>query len=130
MASYTRYFVQEPQSPTARITASTPLTHSMNFSLFTDSISGTFGIVESYQSVLNEENFSFNLFSIEVSISLAALFELQKRPIFFPSMPSRRGEIPFKGTGSASAQGLKTSKILLLVVLSICLVLLILQHFF
>src|SRR5512137_2269870 len=33
IASYTRYLVQPPQSPTAATTASTPLTHCLYFSL-------------------------------------------------------------------------------------------------
>src|SRR4030042_166068 len=109
MASYTRYLVHAPQSPTAAITASTSLIHLLNSASLSFSRDDTENDRAKNLLILAVGNFFLRSFSVASRISGAARLLLHSRPIFLPSSLSSRGESPFSGIGSASAQGLSTS---------------------
>src|SRR4030042_3388008 len=109
MASYTRYLVHAPQSPTEAITASTPLIQSLNSPSRSFSREDTEKERALNMLILTVGNLSFKSFSVTSRRRGAARLLLHSRPIFLPSSLSSRGERPLSGTGSASAQGLSTS---------------------
>src|SRR3990170_349977 len=110
IASCTRNFVHDPQSATESTTASTPLTHTSNRALPSVRISGGLIFVDVYQLVSTDGTCSLSRVSTAVRVSAAARLPLENRPIFLPARYFGRGVMPRSGTGSTSAQGLRTSK--------------------
>src|SRR3972149_1871088 len=107
IASCTRNFVHEPQSPAESSTASCPPTQASNLALPSVRISGVLTLLDVYQEVSAEGTFSFNRLSNAAKVSAEARLPLENSPIFLPPRSFRRGVMPLNGTGSVSAHGLK-----------------------
>src|ERR1035437_1307496 len=109
MASYTRYLVHPPQSPTAATTASTDFIQSSNSGNLSISNSEAEKVFPLYQLNSISGYFSLSIRAATVNIGSAARLLFRSSPIFLPDRLFKRGASPLRGMGSASAQGLRTS---------------------
>jgi hypothetical protein len=109
IASYTRYLVHDPQSPTVALTVSTPFIQSLNSLSRSFSSEETENDCELKRLIAAVGNRCLSNFSVTSKICGAARLLLHKSPIFLPSSLSSFGANPYSGIGSVFAQGLSTS---------------------
>src|SRR4030042_2370722 len=101
MASYTRFLVHAPQSPTDAVTASPSFNQVLNSASLSFSREETENDRAKNRLNLAVGNFFFRSFSAASRISGAARLLLHSRPIFLPSRLSSRGAGPLRGLGPA-----------------------------